>query len=278
MPLTRVSTFVTTNMNTALEQLSEVQQAISARNEADWDNEFCEKLLFCPVAGLLHIEFYGLPFDESFEDFTKALCAPDVANHIRSLVFRGPDEGANGTRNWDFTQLLESEVLFPHLLSVVVEPTLPEHHNHTIIASAYEEEGQIARLLTKMPRLESLTVPSAPDETFFEVGFRPLRYLRVEAGYDTQNFVLNFSQSSGFTKLRVLDFGDFNERYMEDYPAGCTPFEHYKQLFGSKAFSGVVRFLLRNSILSAEQLAELHALKKDCHFMVIQTPPGNYVQ
>ena len=264
--------------NAALEQLSEVQQAISARNESDWDDESCEKLLFCPVAGLLLVEFYGFPFDESFEDFIKTLCAPGLAAHIRSLVFHGPDEGANGTRNWDFRPLLESDVMFPNLRSLVVEPTLPEHHNRTIIAGSYEEEGQIARLLAKAPVLESLTVPSAPDENFFKIGSCPLIYLRAEAGYDTQNFILNFSQSHCFPELRVLDFGDYNQRYIEDYPAGCTPLEHFEQLFRSEAFSKVVRFVLRNSILSPEQLAELHKLKQECQFMVIQTPHGNYVR
>lgn len=265
-------------MNAALEQMSELQQAISGRNEQEWDDESCEKLLFCPIAGLLHVEFYGSPFDESFEDFIQTVCRPSVATHIRSIVFRGPDEGANGTRNWDFKPLLDSNVIFPNLKSLVVEPTLPEHHNHTIIASSYEEEGQIAQLLAKAPALESLTVPSAPDETFFNVGSYPLKNLRVEAGYDTQNFILNFSQSHCFTQLRVLDFGDYNQRDMEDYPAGCTLSEHFEQLFRSEAFSSIVRFVLRNSILSAEQLVELQKLKKECQFMVIQTPHGNYVR
>jgi len=265
-------------MDAALKHLSIVQQAISARNEPEWDDESCEKLLFCPVAGLLHVEFYGLPFDKSFTDFIKVLCLPEVAVSIRSLVFLGPDEGANGTRNWDFSQLLETNVAFPNLLTLSVEPTLPDDHNQTIIASVYDEEGQIGRLVSKAPSLQSLTVPSAPDASFFKVGSAPLSYLRVEAGYDTQNFILNFSQSSCFAKLRILDFGDYNQRIIEDYPYGCTPFEHYQQLFRSRAFSSVARFVLRNSILTEEQLGELHLTRDDCQLMVIQTPHGDYVR
>ena len=62
-------------MNAALEQLSKVQQAISARNEPERADGKCQKLLFCLVAGLLHVDFYGVPFEESFEDFMGAkLC------------------------------------------------------------------------------------------------------------------------------------------------------------------------------------------------------------
>jgi hypothetical protein len=121
-------------------------------------------------------------------------------------------------------------------------------------------------------------VPSAPDETFFGIGHWPLKYLRVDSGYDTQNFILNFSRSHCFPELRTIDFGDYNQRYIEDYLVGCTPLQHFEQLFRSKAFSGVARFVLRNSILSLEQVAELHKLKKECQFMVIQTPHGEYVR
>src|ERR1043165_4764398 len=124
--------------------------------------------------------------------------------------------GANGTRNWDFTPLVESSAVFPQPTSFFIEPSAPEHHNQTIIAKDYDEDGMIARLLTRFPRIESLTTPSAPNASFFEIGIRPLVYLRVDAGYDTQNFILNLSKSSCFPSLRLLDYGDYNERYMED--------------------------------------------------------------
>lgn len=265
-------------MTAAIKQLDLVQQTISARNEREWDDESCEKLLFCPIDGLLHVEFYGTPFDESFEKFLEALCEPGLAAQVRSLVFSGPDEGTNGTRNWDFTRLLESEVTFPNLLTLVVKPTLPDDHNETIIARDYEEEGQIARLLAKAPALKSLTVPSAPDESFFKFEAHPLTYLRVESGYDTQNFILNLSQSHCFPKLRKLDFGDYNPRYAEETAKGCTSFEHFEQLFRSEAFSSIEVFFLRNSILPPEKLGELiHKSNARCQFMALKTPHGSYV-
>ena len=262
-------------MQAAINQLFKIQKSVSARNSVSGTDE---KLLFCPVDDGLHLEFYGLAFDEFFEEFVQTLCSPELAPIVKSLVFRGPDDGANGTRNWDFTRLLENDASFPHLNSLVVEPSSPEHHNQTIIASSYDEEGQIARLLVKMPVLKYLTVPSAPDETFFEIGFRPLTYLRVESGYDTQNFISNFSQSNCFSKLQTLDFSDYNQREMEDYPASCTPFEDYQKLFQSQAFAGVRKFFLRNSPLSLEQLRELRKLKEDCQLLVLQTPRADYIR
>lgn len=265
---------------TVLEQLQKLQQAIAQRNDSDWSVEGCEKLLFCDVADLWHIEFYGDPSGESFEDFLHLLCKTDVANQVKSLVFRGPDEGANGTRTWQFTELINRNVEFPHLTSLFIEPTAPEHHNGSIIGSEendYEEKGDIGRLLAKAPRLESLTIPSAPDASFFQVGQGPLKYLRVDTGFFTQNFILNLSHSSCFPNLYVLDFGDYNERDMKDYPEACTPFEHYMVLFQSQAFSTVRRFVLRNTICSKEQLYQLQNLRKQCQFFLLQAPHGEYV-
>jgi hypothetical protein len=169
-------------MTSALDLLSKAQHLIASRNQHPNHPEFCEKLVFCSMGELLHVEYYGDSFGESYEDFLKLLCLPEVAGKLASLELRGPDEGANGTRNWDLTPLLESEVIFPRLRSIVVQPTLPEHHNQTIIASVYEEDGQIGRLLAKASSLQSLTVPSAPDVTFFGGSSWPLEYLRVESG------------------------------------------------------------------------------------------------
>jgi hypothetical protein len=44
----------------------------------------------------------------------------------------------------------------------------PGDHNHPVLGCGYEEGGMIARLLDRMPNLEELTVPSAPDASFFD--------------------------------------------------------------------------------------------------------------
>jgi hypothetical protein len=256
-------------MNAAFERLSQVRTAISSCNDQSGSADAAEKLRFCAADGGLFVHFHGSPFGESFEEFLAALSSPQVSSQIRTLVISDPDEGANGTKNLDLTPLLESAVRFPALKSLTIEPGLPGQHNQTVIARIYDEEGQIARLLSKAPALESLTVPSAPDQSFFEVGQRPLRFLRVDSGYDTQNFISNLSQSSCFPQLRVLDFADYNQRCREDFRASCTPFEDFQQLFSSPAFATVKRFVLRNSVLSPDQIALLSSQKTDCQMSVI---------
>lgn len=257
----------------ALKLLKEFQNLLNERNEPDKEyDEYVEKLSIFENAGLFYLTYYGMPFNQPFQDLLlKVLAAPEVATRIRNLTFLGPDEGANGTRNWDFSPLLETDVEFPELTTLFIEPGEPDHHNQPIVAKSYDEEGMLGKFLLKAPKLSSLTSPTAPDGTFFKVGERPIYYLRIETGYDHQNFIHNLSQSSSFPQLRALDFGDFNDRYMPDYQNYCTPFEHYRQLFESEAFSGIKVFNLRNSILIPDQLSELKAVRKNLAIKLIQS-------
>ena len=262
-------------MQHVIARLSELQRAIAGGDFPTLLDQEVSKLYFAEIQGLLHVEYYGPHWNEPGEPFDcliDLLCDAGAAAGIRSLTFRGPDEGANGTRNWDFTGLLASDVIFPNLTTFCVEPTQPEHHNQTILAEVYEEEGMIGRLLDRMPALESLTVPSAPDCSFFTRPRHPLRRLRVDTGYDHQDFIRNLSASSCFPHLELLDFGDYNQRYMEDYMDRCTRFEDYRELARSRGFESVRLFILRNASLSAEQWSELGlaAVRAiQCH--------GNYV-
>ncbi|MBV9849987.1 MAG: hypothetical protein JO250_09980 [Armatimonadetes bacterium] len=264
-------------MTSVLEQLQELQQSICDTNAPDASPEHTEKLYFLQSHGLFHIEFYGVPGEAAYTECLHVLCAADVAAQLCSITLRGPDEGANGTRNWDLTAMVEAGTEFPHLKAFFVESMSPEHHNQSIIGADYEEAGQISHLLVKMPAIESLTVPSAPDAGFFQRGTRPLSFLRVESGYDHQNFILNLGHSDCFPGLRMLDFGDFSQRYMDDYQQHCTPFNHYEQLFQSQAFTSVRGFNLRNSVLSADQLARLRRLRPKVQFYVVQTY-GEYIR
>lgn len=262
---------------TADELLKGLQLSICQTNDRELSVEATPRVYYAEVQGQLHVEFFGSPFEDAYESLLQTLCAPEVAGCLRSLTLRGPDEGSNGTRNWDLTGIIESEALFPRLNSVFIEPTAPEHHNQSIVGSEYDEEGQIGTLLTKAPVLQSLTVPSAPDASFFQAGPRPLRFLQVDTGYAHQDFLLNLSHSDCFPDLGTLDFSDFNQRYLKDYSDECTPFEHYEQLFRSRAFQSVRRFNLRNIVLSSEQLAHLRSLRKDLQFYVIQAY-GEYLR
>lgn len=265
-------------MSFAFDQLVELQRRVSERNEIEdvWVDEYFDKVYFVQLHGLCHVEFYGTPFDEAFQDCITTVSRPEVAAGIRSLVFRGPDEGANGTRNWDFTSLVDAGTEFLNLNSFFVEPTAPEHHNHTIIAQDYEEDGMIARLVAKMPKLLTLTIPSAPNLLFFSLKNHPLQFLRVDSGYDHQNFILNLSKSSCFPNLRFLDFGDYTPHGPDD-PVMPTLLADYAALMQSQAFQRVGRMNLRNASLSSDQTHELVRLKPDLQLFLIQAQ-GHYVR
>jgi hypothetical protein len=249
--------------------LSALQQRIADREKEVGEEE--DRISFEEVRGLFQIEYFGFAFGESFSELVYLLCNPDIASCTQSLTFRSLDEGANGTFYWDFNELNRSSVMFPNLTTFFVEPHHADWHNHPVIAETLEEEGMIGRLLAQMPNLREMTVPNAPDASFFQVGQRPLYALRVEAGYDHQNFILNLSRSSCFPRLKILDFGDLNEQYMDDYFEYRTPFEHYRELLQSKAFSEVKELVLRNVYLSPSQLEELQELCKNITFRLINS-------
>jgi hypothetical protein len=143
---------------------------------------------------------------------------------------------------------------------VVVEQNGPGDHNRIIVGADYEEGGVLGALVAKAPALEQLTVPSAPDASFFAVKDHPLRYLNVDAGYDTQGFVGNLAASCCFQGLSGLELGEFNETYLEEFASRCTPTEDYRRLFTSRAFASVATFTWRNPVCSEREIEQLRAL------------------
>ncbi len=264
-------------MASAEEQLFKLQQIISQTNDPQGPDEYTETVYFTQFQGLFHVEYYGSSYEGTYQSLLQTLCDPDVAGKLKSLAIRGPDEGANGTRNWDFTPLIEAQAEFSNLTTFFVEPTAPEHHNQSIIGVDYEEEGQISSLLSQMPSLKALTIPSAPDDSFFERPEHPLAVLRVDSGFSHQNFIHNFSKSTCFAQIKMLDFGDYNQRYMENYSEECTPLPDYEELFKSQAFQRMNCFNLRNPGLTAEQLAQLAQIRQEVSFYVIQAH-GEYIR
>jgi hypothetical protein len=258
-------------MDKALIYLSELQKCIAERADGDRPPEYINRFCVTAVAGQLHLDFYGDPFGEDYQEVLAAVASPEVAPVIRSLTFRGPDEGSNGTRNWDLSPLAHSDAVFPQLRSVSVEQTKPTDHNRTIVAADYNEDGVLARLLAKAPDLESLVTPSSPSAEFFQVGKRPLAFLSVDAGYDHQGFIRNLACSSCFPDLRCLEFGEYNETYMDDYAARCTPFSDYRELFSSTAFTPVGRFVWRNPACPTAEVAKFRTHRPDLQLLVVRT-------
>lgn len=219
----------------------------------------------------IDLDFYGESFGEAYIDLLDTLALPDTAAHVRSLVLRGPDEGANGTQNWNLEPLLAKRAVFACLETLAVRQNSPGDHNRSIVGRDYEEAGVLGRLLAAAPSLRELTVPSAPSANFFEVGPRPIRYLNVDAGYSTQSFIRNLAGSLVFGELTSVEWGEYHEAYLDDFRSRCTPLEDFDTLFRSRAFSTVKRFVWRNPVCSADEINALKRLRPDLQLQVVRT-------
>lgn len=253
-----------------MDRLTALQCSIERRATADKETELVDRLCVTRVGGLVHLDFYGDPIGESFCDLLDVLADSSIANHVASIDLRGPDEGSNGTRNWDLSAMAESAATFPMLRRLCIVQSKPADHNRVIIGCIYDEEGVLAKILMKAPALEVLVTPSAPNADFFRVGERPIEYLSVDAGYDHQGFIANLARSDCFSKLRSLGFGEYNENYMENFATRVTPFADYRELFALTAFAPVKVFQWRNPACTPEEMAEIKDLKRDCQVLVVQ--------
>lgn len=253
-----------------MDRLIALQRTIAAQADPDRDPSFIDRLCVTQVQDHVLLEFFGDPFGQPFADVLEVLADQAVANSIIALSLRGPDEGCNGTRNWDLSPIAESDLVFSNLRHLSIEQTKPADHNRSIVASSYEEEGILARILAKSPCIESLVTPSAPNADFFQVGQRPIRFLSVDSGYDHQGFIRNLARSSCFPDLQSFEFGEYNETYIEDFPSHVTAFADYRELFSSPAFETVNVFRWRNPVCSPAEMAEVKALMQTRQFMVVR--------
>jgi hypothetical protein len=80
--------------------------------------------------------------------------------------------------------------------------------------------------------------------------------MRVNAGYDAADFILNLSRQPS-TCVYDLDWGEVHNFYMRGWGEGATPSEHFEALFSSPA--GPRDVILRNPNLSDEQIRKLAA-------------------
>ncbi|MES2464956.1 MAG: hypothetical protein V4671_30695, partial [Armatimonadota bacterium] len=86
-----------------------------------------------------------------------------------------------------------------------------------------------------------------------------------------QDFIARLSESDAFPRLRSLEWGEYNETYLENWEANCTSYEDYALLFTSAAFSAVTRFVWRNPVCSEAQLKLLKQMRSDLQILVICT-------
>lgn len=248
---------------------------MAVRNEPDLPSDFVQRMSVTKIGGLCDIDFYGNPFDETYSRMASAIVQPEIAGVIRSLSLRGPDEGANGTRNWD----LEPFTLgggFPNLESLAIQLSQPSDHNRSIIGRDFDEDGVVARLAKAMPKLRSLTIPSAPNSDFFRLGVTRIATLSVDAGYTHQDFIRNLAWTSSFPSLVSLEWGEYNETYLEHFEQNCTPNDAMALLFRTINLPGLRRLVLRNPLLSNDAIAVLKRQRADLQVLVVRTS-SNYV-
>src|SRR4051794_19489120 len=109
-------------MRKAIKRLADLQARLARAAEGNAPPGTINRLCVTPVAGLVLVDYFGTPFDP-FQGLLEAVVTPEVAAVLASLTVRGPDEGSNGTRNWDISLLADSDVAFPRLRAVSIEQT-----------------------------------------------------------------------------------------------------------------------------------------------------------
>ncbi len=159
---------------------------------------------------LLQIFAYIHPEEEAWMyRFCQLLNKKEFAPLISSIEIKGPDQGIDETRLYDFTTLLNKpEIVFSNLIEFEVEQTLSIHKNIIMITNDdfYEENGAGGKILDKMPNLLSLTLPSAPSPCFFDREFHPIQHLNIQAGYDHHGFLSHLSKAKCFPNLKSLEW------------------------------------------------------------------------
>ncbi|APH40747.1 Uncharacterized protein A9P81_0844 [Leptospira interrogans serovar Copenhageni/Icterohaemorrhagiae] len=128
----------------------------------------------------------------------------------------------------------------------------------------------LSKLLLKSPKLRVLVTPSAPNLKIFKNQHNTIEFLNVSAGYNHENFIENLSKYNCFPTLSYLQFGEYNETYIDEFLEHTTPFEHYKIHFSSGILNNLQMFTLENPVCSKEELSEMKTYLKDIHFQVVR--------
>ncbi|MTG97649.1 MULTISPECIES: hypothetical protein [Myroides] len=253
---------------------------------------YSPRISFSKIGELFELNYFGDGYDEDTdvssevfeqeEGYNFGFCAvldliianPDA---FVSLNFNGPDAGANGFRNWDFSRLAKADITLNNVRSFKVNLTDMGDHNLCLIGECDLEDGMIAKLVSKMPKLKILQVPSAPDATFFEVPNLRLEQLIVHSGYHHQNFIYNLAKSQNMKYLKMLDFTDIFDYYSDRSENEFTSLLDYVALFKSELFQSNSNFLfkLRDNRITATNCKMLLSIAQVQLYHVIEIP-GQY--
>lgn len=278
-----------------IEKLIELQARIynyHNSSENKYALEYSPRVGFSKIGDFYEIIFYGEGYDDDAKihsselepaQFNYGFCALqdfliENPHQIISLIFTGPDEGANGTRNWNFSRIIDADVVFKNLKIFKVALTNVGDHNQSVIGVYDEESGMIAKLIAKMPNLKELVLPSAPNEDFFKLPRLNIHHLKIQAGYSRQNFIENLSKSHNLPELKSLDYAEAYDHFGDLDDEEFTSFRKIKDLFKSSLFAyEYFHFTLRENRLTQHQLEELQKIKK-VQFLYIKTEVGRYIR
>jgi uncharacterized protein (TIGR02996 family) len=232
---------------------------VQINSEDEYNHATVEALQTLSDHGLLDVRYDsgGTRWDRRALEL---LCSPTVAPVLRTLRLVGDGWAANGVRRVNFDGLTQGHA-FPNL--TLFELEREGEHGMPWIGGLEGEQGALGRFLGRAPALQTLISPSAPDQTFFQQGERPIEELQIVAGQEHQGFIRNLAQSSCFPRLRTLIWNDANHSYRHGWSQYSTPAADYLALFQSGAIANVKTLVLRDVYLTADQIQQLLAIRSE---------------
>jgi hypothetical protein len=240
------------------------------------DPDYCSsRLMVADLNGGLAVHYFGEDH-EPWDATVKLLAKSDIVQHIVSLRIDGPDQGANGCREWRFDPVLKTKPVFENLRDFWIRPTATSDHNFSMV-----EDGQLSQLLALMPELVNLTAPQAPETDFFRTRFAHLRSIAIGMDWRTRGFIGELAKAETLPALTLLDFTDslapFLAKEPQDAEWDSTPFDDYVALLQSPIGAKLRMLRLRNTRLTEAQFVELQAVRPHLQFSVILDAPHCYV-
>lgn len=274
-----------TTIAKALEAVRAAQETLNENAAEDRDEDSTDvrfddpdrraRLTAVDLGGALAVDYYGDDHD-GWAAAAQVLAQPGIAAHIAQLRIAGPDEGANGLKTWDFSELIAAAPRFGRLTDLQIAACDPGDHNQATV-----EDDQLPRLLALMPALRRLVLPQAPEPEFFDLDLPDLASVRTGGDFRTRGFIGHLAEARRLPALNFVDFSDSLAPFLsiEDQPAdwSSTPFEDYERLFRSQTMQRCWGVRLRNAKLSEAQYQALQALRPRCQFSVVLAPPHVYV-
>lgn len=282
------------SFDAALEHLRAAQEQLNAASSDNWDeldedteepldpprrleepDACCARLGVSDLGGLIAVDYFGSSW-AGFSEALEAIAAPGVAEHIGTLRIAGPDEGANGLKNWNFAALIDAAPRFARLRDLTIAPSDPGDHNQAVV-----EDDQLPALIALMPTLRRLTLPQAPEPAFFDLDLPELRRIRTGGDHRTRGFIANLARAQRLPALGFVDFSDSLAPFLmkEAQPPewSSTPYDDYAALFASPVAERLWGIRLRNARLTEAEYRALQDMRPSLQFSVAIDPPHVYV-